>query len=360
VARDLGDVLEAILAGVVVIDAHGVVEELNTTACRILERSPEAVTGEPVEALVTSDHAVARLGRQVLASGVSTSEARQFVERRGEEDLVIDVSASPLFDEAGEVDGAVIVLRDRSAHRRLELLEAERERLADFGRIAGGLAHEIKNPLGGIRGAGELLARRAESDKTREIAELVVREATRIAALVDDFMVFGRGEELRLARVNLHRILDDVLDLVGLDPVAAGAKIERLYDPSIPEFLADRDRLTQVFLNLARNALQAMERSEAPQLRITTRMTLDHRISLEPGRPVPTVGIWIQDSGCGMTPAELRQATTPFFTTRPGGTGLGLAVADYWISLHLGSLKIESAPGEGTRALVTLPLRREP
>jgi two-component system nitrogen regulation sensor histidine kinase GlnL len=311
-----------------------------------------------VERLVTPDHAVARLGRQVLASGLAISEAQQAVERRGGGDLVVDVAASPLLDGAGAVDGVVLVLRDRSAHRRLEQLEAERERFAAFGRIAAGLAHEIKNPLGGIRGAGELLARRAETAKSKETAELVVREATRIAALVDEFMVFAHGETLRLAPVNVHRVLDDVLALLALDPLAERVDVVREYDPSIPELLADADRLTQVFLNLARNALQAME-EKGGTLTITTRMTLDHRISLSPGRPVPTLGVWFTDTGRGMGGAELRQATTPFFTTRTGGTGLGLAVADYWVAQHQGTLSLESTPGQGTRVRVTLPLRRD-
>ncbi len=356
--RERGRVLEAILAGVLVINRRGEVEEANTAACRMLEASREAMIGRPLDPLVGSGHAVARLGPQVLASGISTSEAQQILKRRSGEPLELDVAASPLFDDAGEVDGCVLVLRDRSAHRRLEQLEAERERLEAFGRIAAGLAHEIKNPLGGIRGAGELLALRAETDKSRETAELVVREATRIAALVDEFMVFARGERLRLAPTNIHRVLDDVLDLFSLDPLASRARIERVYDPSIPDFLADGDRLTQVFLNLCRNALQSLEGGEG-SVTITTRMTLDHRISLEAGRPVPTLAVWIRDTGRGMTPEEIRQATTPFFTTRQGGTGLGLAVADYWVAQHQGSLSIESTPGEGTRIRVTLPLRRE-
>lgn len=357
--RELRHVLEAILAGVVVIDREGLVEELNSTACRMLEHSGEAVVGAPVERLVTPDHALARLGRKVLATGISASEAQQPIERRGEESLSVDVAASPLFDDAGVLDGAVLVLRDRAANRRLEQLEAERQRFADLGRIAAGLAHEIKNPLGGIRGAGELLAQRAEGPKTCEAAELIVREATRIAGLVDDFMVFARGEELRLAPVNVHRVLDDVLELVSLDPLAADTAIERVYDPSIPELLADANRLTQVFLNLARNALEAME-GQPGRLTLTTRMTLDHRIAIAPSRPVPTLAVILADTGRGMDEETLRLARTPFFTTRSGGTGLGLAVAEYWVAKHLGSLHLESVKGEGTTVRVALPLRREP
>jgi two-component system nitrogen regulation sensor histidine kinase GlnL len=358
VARDLGDVLEAILAGVVIVDHEGRVEELNSTACRMLAHSPESVLGAPVETLVAPDHAISRLARQVLETGVGMSEIDRRVAPRGAPPVTVDVAGSPLFDEAGTPDGVVLVLRDRSAHRRLERLEAERERFAALGRIAAGIAHEIKNPLGGIRGAGELLVRRAEDDKTRETAELVVREAARITSLVDDFMVFARGDRLRLVPVNVHRVLDGVLDLLAHDRLSEGVEFVRAYDPSIPDLLADADRLTQVFLNLARNALQAME-NKGGTLTVHTRMTLDHRIVLDPGSPaVPTLAVRIEDTGEGMDEESLHQARTPFFTTRSGGTGLGLAVAEYWVSQHQGSLHLESRPGRGTTVRVTLPLRR--
>jgi len=357
-ARDLRDVLDAILAGVVVIDAEGIVEQLNSAACSILEQSVQAAVGSPVERLLGPDHALARLGHKVLSTGISSSENSQKIENRFNEDLKVDVAASPLFDESGTLDGAVLVLRDRSAQRRLERFEAERERLAFFGRIAAGLAHEVKNPLGGIRGAGELLSLRAEDGKTRETADLIVRESIRIADLVDDFMVFARGDRLRLAAANLHRILDRVLDLLAHDPLSNRCVIERAYDPSIPDLMADADRLVQVFLNLIRNALQAMEGGDG-NLTLTTRVTLDHRVFTESGEKIPTVAAWIRDSGPGMDEDELRQATIPFFTKRPDGTGLGLSVAEYWISQHGGTLLLESAPGEGTTVRVTLPLRRE-
>jgi two-component system nitrogen regulation sensor histidine kinase GlnL len=359
VARSLGDVLEALLAGTVVVDRTGCVEELNSVACRLLEHSRAAVIGRPVEALVAPEHPLAQLARKVLESGVAISELDQQIERRGGEHVQVDVAASPLFDEEARPDGVLLVLRDRGVERRLEQLEMERERFEAFGRIAAGLAHEIKNPLGGIRGAGELLAARASDDKARQTAELVVREAGRITRLVDELGVFARGDELQLAKTNVHRVLDGVLELVSHDPLARGVAFERSFDPSIPELVADADRLSQVFLNLVRNALQAMAASGG-RITVTTRMTLDHRIALEAGKPLPTLAVWIDDTGGGMDADELRQATTPFFTTRTGGTGLGLAVAEYWVARHRGSLHLESEKGAGTRVRVTLPIRSEP
>ena len=357
--RDTLDVLDALMSGVVIVDARGDVEDLNSAACRVLGTSREAANGLPVEALVTAEHAVARLTRKVLREGMPVSELSQAIERRNQEDAVVDVTVSPIFRQGRYLDGAVVALHDRRSTTRLEQLEAEHERFLGLGRIAAGLAHEVKNPLGGIRGAGELLARRAENDKSRETAELVVRESVRIAKLVDDFMVFARGEEPQLALVNVHRVLDAVIELLEHDPLSTGITITRAYDPSLPPLYLDADRIHQVILNLARNALQAMEGAGEGELVLTTRMTLDHRIALQPGRPLPTLGIWIEDTGRGMDERELREAHLPFFTTRLGGTGLGLAVAEYWISRHQGSLHMESEKGVGTRVRITLPLRTD-
>jgi two-component system nitrogen regulation sensor histidine kinase GlnL len=356
--RDLGHVLDALLDGVIVLDPHGRVERLNAEACRILEGSAETLAGQPVERLLGPGHGVARLARAALARGSSAAESAQPVERRHERPLVVDVSVAPLLDDAGGLDGAVIVLHDRTLQHGLQVQEASRERLDAFGRIAAGLAHEIKNPLGGIRGAAELIALRARDDKTRETAELVIREARRIAALVDDFTVLAETDALRLESTNVHLVLDQVLDLLAMDPLGARAQVERRYDPSIPEFLADPDRLTQVFLNLGRNALQAMP--EGGTLVITTRLLLDGRVAAPAQRRVPSVAIEFRDTGAGIPRSVLEQVRTPFFTTRPGGTGLGLSVAEYWVARHGGSLALESAVGEGTCVRVALPLRREP
>ena len=355
--RDLTDVLEAILAGVVVVGPAGRVEELNSVACRLFGRSRESALGCAIEELVPPGHAVARLARSVLTRGSAISAADCELEPQRGERIPLDVSASPLQGDAGTTEGAVVVLRDQTAQRRLAQLETERERLEAFGRIAAGLAHEVKNPLGGIRGAGEILAQRAADAKTKETADLIVREATRIAALVDDFMVFARRDKLNLTATNIHRVLDGVLALLAHDPLCEAVEVVRAFDPSIPEFAADADRLVQVFLNLMRNALQAME-GRGGTLTVTTRVMLDHRVASEDGRPLPTLGVWIRDAGRGMTAEELRQATTPFFSARQGGTGLGLAVADYWVAQHRGTLHLESDLGVGTTVRVTLPARK--
>lgn len=354
---DLSNVLDAIQAGVVVLDARGVVGDLNSAASRMLELPDTAARGQTLERVLGPGHPVASLVDDVLHSANSAQTSDVTIERRRHPDLLLDAAVSPLYDRGGNPSGVVLVLRDRSFQKRLHELEAERERYDSFGRIAAGLAHEVKNPLGGIRGAAELLGHRATNDKTRETAQLIVREVGRIASLVDDFMVFARGEALDVQPTNIHEVLDGVLAVLSQDPVAARTKIERHFDPSLPEILADPNRLTQVFLNLALNACQAMD-PDGGQLVLCTRMTLDHPITTPEGHRVPTLAVSLEDTGPGMSEEVLREATTPFYTTRVGGTGLGLAVAEYWVSQHGGALRLESQVGKGTRVLVTLPLRR--
>lgn len=354
--RDLGNVLEAVLDGVVVLDAGGAVETLNSEACRILEVSAEMALGAPISALLGPRHPVGRLAGSVLTSGRAAVERERLLERRGA-DCMIDLAGSPLFDPDHKVGGVVLVLRDRTIQNNLQELVSERERSTALGHIAAGIAHEVKNPLGGIRGAAEILASRAGDPKTLDAAELIVREVDRIATLVDDLMVFTREDDLHFQPVNVHRVLDDVLDLLAMDPLGSGIAVERLFDPSIPELEADTNRLTQVFLNLTRNALQAME-GRGGTLSIITRMPFDHRLSSPSGRPVPTVLVTIADTGGGIAPEALEQLATPFFTTRSGGTGLGLAVSRHWVARHGGTLRIESQLAGGTTVRVALPLRR--
>jgi two-component system nitrogen regulation sensor histidine kinase GlnL len=357
VARDLTGVLDAVIAGIVVVDSDGRVEIVNSAASRILETSAETAIGREVEELFPFAHSIPKLVRTVVAAGGSASENELHFERRFDHDLVIDVAASPLFDEAGPPNGAVIVLRDRTIQKSLEEMVEDRETISAFGDIAAGIAHEVKNPLGGIRGAAELLASRSEEGQTREIAEMIVREVGRIAALVDDLMVFTPGDAVRFEQVNIHRIIDEVLELVALDPISEEVEIQRWYDPSIPDLLADGDRLAQVFLNLCRNAVQAMA-PDPGTLIVRTRMPLDHRLSGTHGDATPTLVVEISDTGAGIPTDVLNKLATPFFTTRSDGTGLGLAVSRNWVSRHGGALRIESTVGKGTTVKVSLPLRR--
>ena len=361
--QDLQSVLDAVLDGVIVVDGHGRIAQLNTEAARILEVSPEKAQGSKLADYFGKDHAVSQIAEQARADrrGAIAEDVR--IERRFDSDAQVAIAASPIeLDarvgaESEAALGVVIELRDQTLRSFLREGDAQRDQLERYGQIAVGIAHEVKNPLGGIRGAAELLRSWASEDRSHSAADLIVREVDRITALVDDLMVFARGDALKLAPVNVHRVLDDVLQLLEMDPLSKNVTTERIYDPSIPELLADTDRLTQVFLNLARNALQAMQDIGGGRLEITTRMTLDDRLTNREGRQIPTVLLSIRDTGAGIAPETLERLATPFFTTRSEGTGLGLSVAQHWTTRHDGNLRIQSKLGEGTTVRIALPLQ---
>jgi len=355
--RDVLQILDALLDGVVVLDTVGRIEHLNAEACRILGTSPAASGGIPVEALRGSGH-FAKSVRETLGRGVPVV-AHELVIGTERKPLVVDVACAPLYDDGGRVDGAVMLLRDQTVGISLREAEEEREQDALFGRIAAGIAHEVKNPLSGIRGAAELLSARATDPRSKQSADLIVREADRITALVDDFLSLAGGPRLQIGLMNLHEVLDDVLSVLELDDERQPARIERMYDPSLPEFRADANRLRQVFLNLGRNALEASERGRA-ELQISTRLRLDHRLDFGGGERVPSVIVEWGDRGCGIPASERRHVLTPFFTTKPAGTGLGLALCRHYVSLHAGSLQILGRDGGGTVVQIALPLRRDP
>ena len=347
-------VLDAVLDGVVVLDNESRVELLNEEASRILELSLASARAKHIEDLIGSDHMLARIARGVRASGRSTVESGHIAKRHLGDNLILELAASPITNGDGKNLGVVVAIRDRTLQHNLEQDEGERERLDAFGRFAAGIAHEVKNPLAGIRGVAELLASRSTDEKTRQAAKLIVREANRIASLVDDLMVFTHGNSVSFSDTNIHRVLDDVVDLV-LGEGTDGVRIERQYDPSIPVLVADPGRLIQVFLNLVRNAQQAL--NGPGRISIATRMRLRHRLTLPDGTSVPTLRVTVEDDGPGIPPDLLQKVATPLFTTRPGGTGLGLAVARHWVARHDGTLSIDSRVGQGTKVEVALPIR---
>jgi len=340
------DVFDALLDGLITLSPAGKITWINEQACQMLETSPEAGTDRPLAQLLGEAHPILGL--------IATVE-------RTRGPLVADeVHLARPFGVIRVVDVSVSLLPGSPA-AFADLLDdaAQRERLASYGQIAAGIAHEVKNPLGGIRGAAELLQLKASDPRSRKTADLIVREVDRITNLVDELMVFAKGEELHRSYVNLHRLIDEVVELIQIEPQAQNIRFERIYDPSIPNLSADPDRLKQVFLNLAQNAIQAMEETGGT-LTLSTGMALENRLKGEDGRPRPTVVVCFEDDGPGISPEIEQHLSTPFFTTKANGTGLGLAVSRHWINLHGGRLRIDVAHEGGGRIRVKLPLNTEP
>lgn len=225
---------------------------------------------------------------------------------------------------------------------------AKAERLAGLGLLSAGVAHEINNPLAVIRGNAELLqdALGADAEGQEEAGE-IIQETARIERIVSNLRVFSRSGLKRITRFSLGGLLDDILDQIGHQIVLEPYRIERSFRDKDVEIDGDQDQIRQVFTNLILNGLQAMEEGGI--------LTLDiYRDELG-----QQVRIMVSDSGRGIMPEHLDKLFTPFFTTKPRGTGLGLAVSYGIVSDHGGEIRVESCAGEGATFTVLLPLRQK-
>jgi two-component system nitrogen regulation sensor histidine kinase GlnL len=218
-----------------------------------------------------------------------------------------------------------------------------------------GLAHEIKNPLGGIRGAAQLLEKALESAEQKEFTQLIIEQSDRLRNLVDRLL--GPNSLPRLEWCNLHRPLEKVRSLMKADTTQAIA-ITRDYDPSIPEVRVDLDMLQQAVLNIVRNAIQALRDSKTPnpQIRLVTR--IERQLTIHGHRHPLAAQIKIIDNGPGI-PSEIRDTLFyPLVTSKDSGSGLGLSIAQTLVNHHDGKIEVDSRPGH-TEFILSLPIDRK-
>ena len=234
--------------------------------------------------------------------------------------------------------------------RRAQDSVVQSAKLAAIGELAASVAHEVNNPLMVILGQSGLLQREAPAGSTaHERLGAIVAEANRAGKIVHGLLDFARRREPVRAPLSLHEPIERALDLLGARIARAGIEVERILDPALPTILGDRDQLTQVFLNLLANAVDAME-EHGGLLLVQTQLAQD-----DEGRPVAAAAV--ADAGAGIPASHLARIFEPFYTTKPEGhgTGLGLPVSLGIVRMHGGTLEAESKPGRGTTLRVRLP-----
>jgi len=235
--------------------------------------------------------------------------------------------------------------RERSAALQLEL--ARSEKLSSLGQMAAGLAHEIKNPLGSIQGAAEMLGDNTPAgSRQRELFDILRKESRRLGAVVDDFLGFARPRPLSLAPTNLSQVAERAAAQIAIDAAARRITIEQQLARDLPAVNADAERLHQVFLNLVLNAVAA----SPDGARVVVTSARGERGGVACG------SVSVRDEGTGIPPETLARVFDPFFTTRENGTGLGLSISHTIVQEHGGWIDLVSTPGHGTTATVLIPL----
>lgn len=247
-----------------------------------------------------------------------------------------------IIDRDDKFVGTLLVIQDLSQVKKLEEELRRSERLAALGKMAAGVAHELRNPLSSIKGLALLLRSRFSGKSSdTETADILVQEVERLNRSICELLDYARPQKLLKETVDLQQLLQKAVSLIRIDAEAAGVEVKSSFQESLPKVLADEDKLNQVFLNLFLNGIQAMEQGGCLMVEAETAGDM--------------VEIKVSDTGCGIAPESLDRVFDPYYTSKPEGTGLGLAMSAKIVEEHGGSVKLVSQEGQGTSVIVNIP-----
>jgi two-component system sensor histidine kinase PilS (NtrC family) len=338
--RDLAalhqDVIRGLTSGLVTVGRDGRILTFNTAAADITRRPAAEAIGQPLTEIMPG---LAAIGDAAVRRG----EITQLVDG-GREQRTLGVSLSPLVDSSGRTVGRIVNFQDLTELRRMEVAMQRAERLAAVGRLAAGIAHEIRNPLAAISGSIELLAQTMQSDgaENKQLMSIVIREVDRLNGLITELLEFARPRALEMQRLDVAATMSEMLKVFENDKRLGEAKVE-LHVDGAPLVDADPAQLRQVVWNLLRTAAEA-----APEKPISVDVRADdERVSLT-----------IRDRGPGIAAEHRARIFEPFFSTKDGGTGLGLATVHRIVDEHKGAVEFDCPPDGGTAVTVRLPRAR--
>ena len=344
-------ILDNLATAVLVLDHDKRTRYLNPAAEMLLQTSGDRIRGLPVTSIFVEPDAALQTLTETAATGHTFTKREAELLLPSGQLICVDYSISPFPGDDP------LLLMEIQQRDRLQRISREEELLTQqetTRTLVRGMAHEIKNPLGGIRGAAQLLERELENAELRDFTRVIMEEADRLRTLVDRML--GPNRAIETAPTNIHDVVEHVRTLLEAEG-GSQVSLVRDYDPSIPEFMGDREQLIQAILNIARNALEVLTKhppeDAEPTISMRTRALRQFTIGHTRHRLVCRVDII--DNGPGI-PRELQpNIFYPMISGRPDGTGLGLAITQSIVGQHQGLVECESQPG-CTRFIIFLPL----
>ncbi len=351
---DPSAILSALADPVIAIDGDGAIAHANPSAEQFFHSSLAALAGRRLDAFLPSDSPIHGLVEQVRRAGHSITQYGVTVESPRIGSHLVSIGAAVMRDSSGGVTGIVVSFHRHSMARKIDDQLNHRNAARSITAMAAMLAHEVKNPLSGIRGAAQLLEHGAGASD-RELTQLICGETDRIVSLVDRMEIFSDDRPLDREAVNIHEVLDHVRRL-ALSGFARHVRFQEHYDPSLPAVYGNRDLLIQALLNLVKNAAEAVP-AEGGEIVLSTAYRQGMRLAV-PGRDnrveLPLC-ISLQDNGSGI-PEDLKaHLFEPFMTSKAGGKGLGLALVAKVVGDHGGVIEIDSSPRR-TKVRMMLPM----
>ena len=352
------NIFYSIIDGALLVSPSLTIQESNLTIEDMFHRSRESFIDRSLEELFPRQPHLLDKVRKVLITGacyhdVETEGTRNTPSSKFPANLTL----SPFIASDDSIQGVVILIKNMTLIRELEERQRPTDHLNSLSQIAMGMAHEIRNPLGGISGSAQLLRQEIKNKSHQEYLNIVISEVDRINRMVKRMMDLTRPLDLKLKSTNIHKVLEEILMLEKDTITRKNGRFEQIYDPSLPPIEADEDQLKQVFLNLIKNAIEASRKGG--KIEIITRVGSGYAVKTA-FSPFPQQHIVIEiiDSGIGMDEETQKKLFTPFHTTKQKGSGLGLPISLKIVEDHHGKIKVTSEKDLGTTVQVFLPTRK--
>lgn len=344
----LSGIIEWSGEGIVTLDAAERVTSWNRAAERIFGWTAEEMLGQTVERVLPDDPVVVadRQRSEVrIRSGETVHNHRSTRVRKDGQHITVLITRSPLYDEDGRYNGSIGIVHDVTAEHAMEMRLREQERLAAVGELAAQVAHEIRNPLAGIRGACDLVfSGRAAAESRNEVAHEVLQQIDRLNRTVEELLQFAHPKHLEPVPTEIHDLIDRVLGVLEEDPRSSSVKVVRQYEADDSVADVDPGQIEQVLFNILLNAAQIME--------------FEGTITIHTEAANGEIKLCIRDTGPGIPADSQSQIFKPFYTTRARGTGLGLAIVRKIITAHRGDVEVSTGPEGGAEFCIRLPTSR--
>jgi two-component system sensor histidine kinase HydH len=340
--RAFNDILVSSLPiGLIATDSSGVIQVYNGSARELIGFDEQKVVGELPEICLPRQLAQMFSGNEMDDQMERMVEIHLNIEP--EKGMTLQLASMVVLDDVGDFAGEVLLIRDLTTVKLLEKELQRNERLAALGKMAAGVAHELRNPLSSIKGLALLLkSNLSDPSNEAETADILVKEVERLNRGIGELLDYAKPGQLIREVVSIQEIIEKTVLLVRIDAESYGITIRVETDDKLPQVLVDKDKMNQVFLNLLLNAIQAME--QGGELLVRTE---------KDGR---NIIIKVLDNGVGIETENLGRVFDPYFTTKNDGTGLGLAMSSKIIEEHDGWIELSSVAGEYTEVRVVLPL----
>jgi two-component system nitrogen regulation sensor histidine kinase GlnL len=327
-------IINSLKETIILFDKKTNITYINKSGEELLRKSSKDIIGKKLLQIFNSDKTISPLIKKTIHEGRSL-RGKSAVLDIGHP-VNIDFSLSPFFVNS-RIEGAIL-----SISENINIADREDYDFDSAVYLLGTIAHEIKNPLGGIKGAAQLLRNSVEDESINEYIDLIIRETNRLNSILGDYLTICKNPSLH--PVNIHEIMEKALAIMKVPLLKAGITLKRMYDPSLPQIHGDEAKLLQVFLNVIKNAVESMKKGGG--LEISTSPSRESVI--DHGKTKRWFLISIKDTGKGISEKDLKKIFLPFYTRKKSGTGIGLALTKKVIRDHGGFIRVESRKNKGT------------